>query len=123
MFRIEPMLAEGPAFELELPNGNRIAPWQAPWLPPALVSGMAGSNGSGPNRSGKLDLSGPEGRFEPSVDRLCAVFPQPGELGAGIPRQSAQAPREELGRWAPPTVLDPRFEIERPAGRDLSDFG
>lgn len=124
MFRIEPALAEGPEFEMELPNGNRTAPWQAPWLPPTLVSGVAYANGSGSNGSGKLDLSGPEGRFEPSVDRLCVVFPQPGELGAGIPRQaSSQASREELGRWMPPTVLDPRFEIERPAGRDLSDFG
>lgn len=119
MFRIEPALAEGSEFELQLPNGKRHAPWQAPWLPAALVSGVTRQNGSG-----KLDLSGPQGRFEPPVDRLCLVFPQLGELGAGIPRpSSSKAPGEELGRWMPPTVLDPRFEIERPAGRDLSDFG
>jgi len=119
MFRIEPALAEGSEFELQLPNGKRHAPWKTPQLPPALVSAVTPQNGSG-----KLDLSGPQGRFEPPVDRLCQVFPQLGELGAGIPRQtSSRAPGEELGRWVPPTVLDPRFDIERPAGRDLSDFG
>jgi hypothetical protein len=120
MVRIEPALAEGPEFALDLPNGKRHSPWQAPQLPPALVAGVTRQNGSG-----KLDLSGSQGKFEPSVDRLCLVFPQLGELGGGgIPRQSSsKAPGEELGRWVPPTVLDPRFEIERPAGRDLSDFG
>jgi hypothetical protein len=119
MCRIEPALAEGPDFELHLPNGKRQGPWQVLQLPPALVSGVTRQNGSG-----KLDLSGPQGKFEPPVDRLCAVFPELGELGAGIPRQhSSKAPGEELGRWIPPTVLDPSFDIERPAGRDLSDFG
>jgi hypothetical protein len=119
MCRIEPALAEGPDLELHLPNGKRLASGQALQLPPALVSGMTRQNGSR-----KLDLSGPQGRFEPPVDRLCVVFPELGELGACIPRQQpSKASGEELGRWMPLTVLDPRFDIERPAGRDLSDFG
>jgi hypothetical protein len=120
MFQIEPALAEGPEFALQLPNGKRHAPWQALQLPAALMAGVASQHGSG-----KLDLSGPQGKFEPPVDTLCRVFPQLGELGGGsIPRQSSsKAPGDEFGRWVPPTVLDPRFDVERPAGRDLSDFG
>ncbi len=119
MFQIEPALAEGPELALQLPNGNDDALWQAPRLPAGLASGVAFANGSG-----KLDLSGAAGRFEPPVDRLCLVFPQLGELGAGVSRpSSSKTPGEDPARWAPPTVLDPRFDIERPAGRDLSDFG
>jgi hypothetical protein len=118
MFQIEPLLAEGPDFDLELPNGQRHVPWRSPRMPAALLSGVGHANGSG-----KLDLSGPQGNYEPYVSSLCLVFPECGELGGGVQRQSSNAPGEDLSRWTPPTVLDPRFDIERPAGRDLSDFG
>jgi hypothetical protein len=119
MFQIEPMLAEGAEFEMQHANADRHAPWQFPQLPAALLSGVTPANGAG-----KLNLSGPEGNFGPPVDRLCLVFPELGELGGGVSRQSSsRAPADEMGRWMPPTVLDPRFDIERPAGRELSDFG
>jgi hypothetical protein len=119
MFQIEPALADGCEFEPPLPNGNGDTRWQSLQLPPALMAAVQHSHGGG-----KLDLSGRSGGFEPPVDRLCLVYPQLGELGAGVSRQSSsKTPGEELGRWMPPMVLDPRFDIERPAGRDLSDFG
>lgn len=118
MVRIEPQLAEGFAFEVPLPNGEQHTPWRSPRLPAALLAGVVLQNGSG-----KLDLSGSAGRYEPPVDRLFMVFPELGELGGSARQSSSKTKGETPAGWMPPTVLDPRFDIERPAGRDLSDFG
>jgi hypothetical protein len=118
MVQIEPTLAEAAEIEIALPNGNNHTPWQSPLLPAALLAGMAVPNGSG-----KLDLSGPQGRHEPPIDRLCWVLPELGELGGSPKRPSSNGQDGESAGWMPPSVLDPSFDIERPAGRDLSDFG
>jgi hypothetical protein len=118
MVRIEPQLAEGAAFEVPLPNGEQHTPWRSPRLPAALFAGVVLQNGSG-----KLDLSGSAGRYAPPVDSLFMVLPELGELGGSARQSSSKTKGEALAGWMPPTVLDPRFDIERPAGRDLSDFG
>lgn len=118
MVRIEPELIEASEFEVALPNGDQHSPWLSPQLPAALLTGVALGNGTG-----KLDLSGSGGSFAPPVDRLCLVLPELGELGGSPKQSSSKAQGDELSGWMPPTVLDPRFDVERPVGRDLSDFG
>jgi hypothetical protein len=118
MVQIEPTLAEAAEMDIVLPNGNNHTPWKSPLLPAALLAGMSVHNGSG-----KLDLSGPAGRHEPPIDRLCLVLPELGELGASPKQPSSKGHGGESVGWMPPSVLDPRFDIERPVGRDLSDFG
>lgn len=118
MVRIEPELIEAAEFEIALPNGDQHSPWLSPQLPAGLLAGMALGNGSG-----KLDLSGSGGSYEPPVDRLCLVLPELGELGGSPKQSSSKTQGEGLAGWMPPTVLDPRFDVERPGGRDVSDFG
>jgi hypothetical protein len=117
MFHIEPTVAEASRFELDIPNGQFA--YRNLELPPALLIGVAPFN-----RATKLDLSGPGGNYEPPVDRVCLVLPSVAELGAG-PHGKAppQAPEEQATKWSLPTVIGPTFDVQRPASRDLADFG
>jgi hypothetical protein len=114
MFLIDPVLAEMAGGESQSLSDGVPAGGGEPLFPPPLLSRV-----NLRSSAAKLDLSGLDGSYGPPVLSLCGLEPQ---ACGGDMAPTAEDDAGDQG-WFPSAVLGPRFDVEWPTSRDLSDLG